>query len=192
MKKNKNCLTCGLIFYKKVNMSKKYWVTAKYCSRSCINTGRISPFKGITNRWSEDFKKNLSEKLLNKTCNTGRTHIKKGQRLSKKTEFGNKPAWNKGKENPYFKGEKNPNWKGGITSENHKIRTSTKYKEVRTECFKRDNYTCTKCFKRPKSGEKIILNAHHIKPFSTHPKLRLDINNLITVCIDCHKDIHSK
>ncbi len=191
MENQKNCATCGKIFYKKPTCSKKEWIKSNFCSRICINVGRPSPFKGMTNRWSDEFKISLSEKNIGKRSNTGRTHIKKGQHISVQTEFGNKPAWNKGKENPHFKGEKNPRWKGGITPENHRIRTSREYKEVRFACFKRDDYTCTNCFRRRKKGDRVMIHAHHIKPFSTHPELRLDLNNLITLCVECHKKTDS-
>ena len=63
-------------------------------------------------------------------------------------------------------GEKNYNWKGGILPLVRIIRNSTKYKEWRNAIFKRDNYTCQITKKRSKKDERIILNAHHIKPFS--------------------------
>ena len=32
--------------------------------------------------------------------------------------------------------------------------------------------------------------VHHIKPISTHPHLRLDLNNLQSLCNPCHEAIH--
>ena len=49
---------------------------------------------------------------------------------------------------------------------------------------KRDNYMCKNC------GSKENLNAHHIKPKSKYPELSLDLDNGITLCEDCHSDIH--
>ena len=84
-----------------------------------------------------------------------------------------------------FKGENSSNWKGGITLLNHKIRTSNEIKQWRKSVFERDNYICQHCNVR--GGE---LHSHHIKSFARYPELRFDINNGITLCKNCHKEIH--
>lgn len=109
--------------------------------------------------------------------------IKKGQRLSKKTEFkkGFTP-WNKGLKG-YNAGAMNNRWKGGITPINASIRTSTEYKLWRKSVFERDNYACIWGGKA--HGTK--LHADHIKPFSLFPELRFSIDNGRTLCVPCHK-----
>ena len=84
--------------------------------------------------------------------------------------------------NPNPKGEKSPHWKGGITSINHKIRTSPEYADWRLKVFERDNYTCVECGSRG-----VTLHADHIKPFAYYPELRLVIENGRTLCVPCHK-----
>lgn len=79
-------------------------------------------------------------------------------------------------------GNKHPQWKGGITPLNQRIRGSVKYKQWRDEVFKRDDYTCQSCGKR--GGD---MNADHILPFFAFPKLRLDVNNGRTLCVECHR-----
>ncbi len=49
----------------------------------------------------------------------------------------------------------------------------------------RDNYTCVICGERGKR-----LNAHLIKPWITHPELRFDVGNGITLCTKCHREDH--
>lgn len=84
-------------------------------------------------------------------------------------------------------GEKNPSWRGGVTPDNLLARSSADYKDWRLAVFTRDNFTCTSCGKT-----NTRLNAHHIKPFSTHPDLRTDVDNGITLCESCHLEVHKK
>ena len=55
-------------------------------------------------------------------------------------------------------------------------------KEWRVAVFARDKYTCQCCGDK-RGGN---LEAHHILNFKTHEHLRLDIDNGITLCEDCH------
>lgn len=92
----------------------------------------------------------------------------------------------------------NYNKKGDITPIQQKIRDLSLYKEWRTKCFERDNYTCRKCHQR--GG---CLEIHHFSPLSKIIRQNnlknieqakkctelFDVNNGITVCISCHKAI---
>ncbi len=80
--------------------------------------------------------------------------------------------------------EKHPNWIGTI---DRRRTTRIEYKEWRINVFKRDNYTCQYCLTR--GG---FINAHHIKPWAKFPNLRFDINNGLTLCKDCHLEVHRK
>jgi hypothetical protein len=59
------------------------------------------------------------------------------------------------------------------------------YIEWRKAVYERDNYTCQEC--GHKGGK---LNAHHIKPWFSHPDLRFDVANGVTLCEDCHANKH--
>ena len=185
MENIKKCRYCKKLFEKKINCSRKKWETMKCCSLSCAKKG-VSPWnKGVP--MEEKQKLHLHKVLLGKTCNTGRTHFKKGFHPSKLTEF--KPgqeSWLKGKKNPHFTRENNPRWKGGIYPEHLKVRHSPEMKRLTREALKRDNRSCKDCEIR-----NVKLFVHHIKPFSIYPELRLEINNLITLCHKCHKRRHS-
>lgn len=63
--------------------------------------------------------------------------------------------------------------------------TSYEGTQWRKAVYERDNYTCQICGER---GGK--LNAHHIKTYATHPELRFDLDNGITLCVQCHKSVH--
>lgn len=82
------------------------------------------------------------------------------------------------------KGENHPKWIKDRTKLKCRLRPETN--AWRDAIFKRDNYTCQECGK--KGGK---LSAHHKAPYSLFPKLRYDPDNGITVCHDCHKEIHA-
>lgn len=65
-------------------------------------------------------------------------------------------------------------------------RNSEEYIAWRTFVFERDSYKCVECGK----GNKI--QAHHIKEWADHPQDRFDIENGITLCVDCHVKKHPK
>ena len=82
------------------------------------------------------------------------------------------------------KGDKAPNWKGGVSPKNWLIRSSIEYRLWRESVFSRDHWNCQNC------GERGYMHAHHIKPFSKYPELRFAIDNGITLCKQCHKQLH--
>lgn len=53
-----------------------------------------------------------------------------------------------------------------------------------------DNWTCQKCLKSKEEFSELVLHVHHIKGVAQKPMLQNDIDNAITLCIDCHKEIH--
>lgn len=64
-------------------------------------------------------------------------------------------------------------------------RTSQDYIEWRKAVFERDNFTCAIC--QQVGG---TLNAHHIRPFKDFPAERLNVDNGITLCETCHRQVH--
>jgi len=104
-----------------------------------------------------------------------------------------------------FSGKNHPNWQGGITGLHMRLREAF-YKNLTKKVLKRDHYKCTMC------GSKKHLHVHHIKPFKkilnnileAHPNLDPikdqdtlyiialkdkdfnDLDNLITLCKECH------
>ena len=76
-------------------------------------------------------------------------------------------------------------WDEDEKAQNRRDRSSVEYMRWRRDVFVRDGFQCQIC---NKIGG--MLNAHHIKPFSKYKELRFDVDNGITVCVECHKDIH--
>ena len=79
-------------------------------------------------------------------------------------------------------------WKGKTPPwEKERNRKTPEYQQWRTSVFQRDNYTCQKCGQ--KGGN---LNAHHKIQWIDDKDLRYDMNNGITLCQACHRNIHKK
>ena len=53
--------------------------------------------------------------------------------------------------------------------------------------FRKHNPLCAKC--KVSGRIEPAKDVHHIKPISTHPELRLDWDNLMSLCRQCHRDI---
>lgn len=65
-------------------------------------------------------------------------------------------------------------------------RGGTLYNGWRTAVLQRDHHTCQHC------GSEEHLHAHHVQRWSTHPTLRYDPINGLTLCLTCHKAHHRK
>lgn len=97
----------------------------------------------------------------------------------------NTPEANKKKA---LKGKRHPCWiKDRSLIKDKRFHNSPEGKIWRLAVFERDKFICQYC--RQKGGK---LRGHHIKSFRNYPKLRMDINNGITLCIKCHNRLHKK
>jgi 5-methylcytosine-specific restriction endonuclease McrA len=67
---------------------------------------------------------------------------------------------------------------------------STKWKTKRTNILKRDNYMCQECKRYGKTTG--ATTVHHVKPLEFNYDLRLDSNNLISLCSKCHDKMHDR
>ena len=79
----------------------------------------------------------------------------------------------------------NHEWKHFISSIRKRMYYSLENQNWRKAVFERDNYVCQQCGTK---GNDVI--AHHIKFWKDYPSLRYDIDNGVTLHINCHKEIH--
>lgn len=83
-------------------------------------------------------------------------------------------------------GPDNPKWnpdavRGRYTGEN---KSQEMY--FRRKVLERDKYICRKCNKDCKYNSQ----AHHLNCWNDFPEQRYDVDNGITLCVDCHKKFH--
>jgi hypothetical protein len=79
-----------------------------------------------------------------------------------------------------------PGWVDGKGHERLGLRHTADLKRWRRDVYARDGYRCQHCGDA-RGGN---LHAHHIKSFATHPELRFDVSNGLTLCKPCHKAEH--
>lgn len=159
-------------------IGQKYSLTqcAKYfCCDHHIIMSRLEEY-GIPRR-------NISEANKDK-CFLGEHKIKISEALK-----GRIP-WNKGltaeDDLRIPSGNRRHNWKGGTSGTKRKREMCrSKYATWRREVLERDKFTCVIC---EKVGGR--LNVHHIESWVDCPERRYDIDNGITLCEDCHKNVH--
>jgi len=97
-------------------------------------------------------------------------------------------------------GKNNWNWKGGVTPLYSLIRNCFEYRQWRSDVFTRDKYTCQICGDdrggnlqaHHKTAFINILNKYEITTFEEALKCEAlwNINNGITYCDKCHREIH--
>jgi len=92
-----------------------------------------------------------------------------------------------GADNPMFgkTGEESSNWKGGCTPERQDVYSSTEWKSAVREVYGRDKGICQRCDIKGK------MHVHHIVSFAEE-EYRVDSDNLVLLCVKCHRFVHSK
>ena len=92
------------------------------------------------------------------------------------------------------KGALHHNFKGGSTPERQTVYASAEWAEVNRVVLARDGYKCQRCgagnCRKTHRGQGVLC-LHHIRGWSEYPALRLDPDNITTLCKTCHRWIHS-
>lgn len=172
------CKTCGKLFETTQSSN------PKYCSIACRASGKDQT--GANNPMWKGGRiirkcENCGEEFSTYPC-----EIKKGG-----GKYCSRKCRGEG-QSEYQAGKNNPMWKGGVTPETMLIRMGKKYEEWRESVLARDNWTCQDCGDRTYKGrgQRVILHAHHVFPFSEFPEHRLEPWNGVTLCFNCHLKIH--
>lgn len=173
--------------HKKPQCSKDYWTKEKRLKHGEVMKSSEAYYEAIASR------PNISKE---NNPMFGKEHSEESRKKMSKSRIGKT-------------GEDATAWKGGLTSLNRRIRhiLHTRYNWY-YRVYKRDKFKCTNC------GSTKQIDAHHIKPLSLMIRNHLssisidsdkekteyivsqpdikdeDLINGITLCRNCHKEVH--
>jgi hypothetical protein len=88
-------------------------------------------------------------------------------------------------------GAVSPSWKGGITPQRQSFYASAEWVNAVKSVWERDNAVCQRCGKHHNTEKnRGSFHIHHIVSFVVIEK-RADLNNLVLLCKECHRWVHS-
>lgn len=175
---NKNCVEIGLIEQRDPktiwSWIKKFEIpTRKRGAESSPGTFEKGHKKGVGRIHTESTKNKIKE-----------ARLKDGH-----VPYLNKDGvhWLKG-----HKGKGHPTWKGGLTPERQSFYSSEEWSEVVKKVWERDNAHCQNCGKNHNTEtNRGNFHIHHRVSFQVR-ELRAELDNLVLLCKECHRWVHSK
>jgi hypothetical protein len=101
------------------------------------------------------------------------------------------------RESGSFAGSANANWRGGKSRVNQTGRSKAQYADWKNAVLANAGWKCVGCGLEHGHvceccGHRVLLHAHHIKPFSEVPELRYEPSNGQALCERCHWKVHHK
>lgn len=88
--------------------------------------------------------------------------------------------------------EDHPNWRGGLTPDRQAVYASEAWANAVKAVWARDNATCQCCEKHHNTAQnRGTFHIHHITSFQVK-ELQTSHENLVLLCYECHKFVHSK
>jgi hypothetical protein len=92
-----------------------------------------------------------------------------------------------------LRGENHPNWKGGHTPERQAFYATPEWRAAARAAWARDLGVCQRCTRKAYRTKNPLerWHLHHIVSFSKSVELRAEVSNLVTLCPDCHRWVHS-
>lgn len=85
-----------------------------------------------------------------------------------------------------IRGEKNWNYNENLTYEDRQKRDNSEYLIWRDSVYRKDGFRCICC------SSNTNIHAHHINSYHSHPELRTDVDNGVTLCKTCHYNFHKE
>lgn len=166
----KICPVCKKPF--KVDVNQVKYGNGIYCSKSCKGSGSPSRKRERVRVQCASCQKDFDKRPIEVKRNKGDLH------------FCTPECW--------YEHNTQENHYGytGTTPERQAVYSSRQWKRVAFQVWQRDNAECQRC-QAKKRHDFNQLDIHHIVPFSKSVELRCDINNLVLLCDDCHKWVHS-
>lgn len=77
-------------------------------------------------------------------------------------------------------------WIDGQSLERDRLRLGPELRRWRRAVLKRDRHRCRRCRSREN------LHAHHVLGWADYPELRFVLANGLTLCHDCHSQVHGR
>jgi hypothetical protein len=151
--------------------------TFKFCSYACGSAWRSVNYTGEN---SPTYRGGERTKVC-QHCDAEFSHRRKRPLATfRKQKFCSKACADAG--GIRHSGPDNGNWNGNPRTKQRNSKHSAWARKV----ISRDRATCRKC-----GAQNVEMQAHHIKPWKTHPELRWDLDNGLTLCAPCHWHTHN-
>lgn len=194
----KNCLHCGAEFFPKSyeGINTLRWKNKQYCSRKCVG---VAVGKLPTKPWNKGkelpkhLKKQISQKLKGRkmpyVAEANKNRDWSEETRKKRSEIA-KSLWNdefRERFTERMTGQNNPNWiedRSQLVDRNYHPELHIWKKKV----AERDQGQC-QINNEDCAGR---IEIHHILPYRSHPELRFEPNNGITLCHHHHPRKHSE
>jgi 5-methylcytosine-specific restriction protein A len=77
-------------------------------------------------------------------------------------------------------------WRGTAASRGY----DSDHRKLRDKVFRQSKYLCQPCLRRERVTP--ATDLHHLKKITTHPHLRLDEDNVVACCRECHEDLEKE
>jgi 5-methylcytosine-specific restriction endonuclease McrA len=169
-----SCIQCG----KEQSVIPARQHSFKFCSYDCRGAWRAEHWTGENNpRWQEGHDR---EKVC-QGCGQSFS-LRPGQPISTfvRQKFCSKPCADV---NGFrFRGPDHASYRPDA----RRKRRNGSHASWARKVISRDHATCQRC-----GAKDVELHAHHIKPYESHPDLRWDVDNGMTLCAPCHWAVHS-